>query len=91
MFFRLSLANATAEQVAQIGQTFGVAGTVFSGIGFGSWGIESTVVVELGGVTRAQVEAFAAAIFAAFPAEQAVYVVEGDGVGQVWFRDGRVE
>lgn len=92
MVFRIFLANATAEAVAQIGQSLGLAGTVSTATGFGPWGIESTVVAEIGGVGVEQVNAFAAAVFAAYPDEEAVYVTTAAGTkGEVWWRDGRVE
>ncbi|MGE0456441.1 MAG: hypothetical protein AB7I13_00170 [Vicinamibacterales bacterium] len=90
MDFRISLANATAEQVAQIAIGLGLAGSVLTAVGFGAWGIEATVIVEIGGVTTEQADALVAALFAAFPKEEAVYVHDGRK-GRVVYRAGRVE
>jgi hypothetical protein len=89
MLFRVFTANLSAEQVAQVGQSLGMSGTVFAGFGFGDWGIEPTVVAEIGGVGREEIRRFVAEIFKTAPAEQAVYVHDGE-VGEVWFRAGRV-
>jgi hypothetical protein len=58
MVFRVSIANLSAEQVAQIGQSLNMAGTAFVGLAFGKWGVEPTVVAELGGITRNEVSPF---------------------------------
>lgn len=92
MVFRVFIANATAREVAEIGQAAGVAGTVSEAIGFGSWGIEPTVTVEVGGISTDELSRFVDVLFAAFPAEEAVYVTTaGTTTGEVWWRDGRVE
>lgn len=92
MLFRIFIANATARAVAEIGQALDLAGSVTEAtLGFGSWGIEPTVIVEMGGVTRDDLARFVGAIFAAFPDEEAVYVVVNGLKGEIWFRDGRVE
>ncbi len=94
MLFRIFIANAEARVIAQIGQSLEIAGSVTGAtFGFGSWGVEPTVVVELGGATRDDVARFTGAVFAAYPGEQAVYVIEGaaGATGRTWYRDGRVE
>ena len=48
MIIRYGIANVTPEQVAKAGQDSELSGSVTSGIGFGSWGIEPTTFVEFG-------------------------------------------
>ena len=48
MIIRYGIANVTMEQVAKAGQDAGLSGSVSSGFGFGSWGIEPTTFVEFG-------------------------------------------
>lgn len=94
MLFRIFIANADTQDVAALAQSLNLAGSVTGAtFGFGSWGVEPTVVVEMGGVTRDDVARLTEAVFAAYPAEQAVYVIEGatGATGRTWFRDGRVE
>ena len=50
MIIRYGIANVTPEQVAKAGQDSGLSGSVSSGLGFGSWGIEPTTFVEFGSV-----------------------------------------
>jgi hypothetical protein len=94
MLFRIFIANADARQIAEIGQSIGISGSVTGAtFGFGAWGIESTVIVEMGGTSRDDVARFTEAVFRAFPAEEAVYVIEGavGSAGRTWYRDGRIE
>lgn len=75
MIARLSFANVDVPSVAGLGQRLGLAGTVTGGqVGFGGWGIESSVTVDialLGDITLDRVKAFGQAVLAAFPSEQA--------------------
>lgn len=91
MMFRVYLANALLSTVAEIGQKLEISGSAMDSIGFGDWGIEPTVIIELGGASREQVQDFVTALFEAYPKEQAVYVTEDGMNGQKWFKDGRVE
>lgn len=93
MLFRIFIANASALQIAEIGQRLGLAGTVGEAtVGFGEWGVEPTAVVEMAGVDLPQLEAFVGALFEIFPDEQSVYLTDATGLtGEVWWRDGRVE
>ena len=92
MMFRIFIANASPQKVAEIGQSLDMSGTVFGeAIGFGAWGTEPTVVAEIGGETEPRIKVFVAAIFAQYPDEEAVFVIAGRVKGRAWYRDGRVE
>ena len=92
MKFRIFLANASPQKVAEIGQALVMAGTVFGeAIGFGAWGVEPTVVIEIDGQTEDRIRGFVDAIFAEYSGEEAVYVIAGRRGGRTWYRDGRVE
>ncbi len=87
---RIYLANATTSEVAAVGQALGFIGTAFEGLGFGDWGIEPSVAIDFGG-TAEEAERYIAALFAAYPDEEAVYIYSDvDRAGKAYYRDGRV-
>lgn len=88
MTHKIFIANATPNDIAQIGQRMELSGTVSAAIGFGLWGIEPTAVVEFGDseLTDTIID-FVSEVFAAYPDEEAVYLISG-GVGYTWRRSG---
>ncbi len=91
MTFRIFIANASPQRIAEIGQGLDMKGTVFGeAIGFGSWGIEPTVVTEMTDQTHSRIRLLVDAILAEYPDEEAVHVIAGRRKGKDWYRDGRV-
>ena len=89
MVFRIFIANAEVRRIAEIGQSLDLDGSVTGAtFGFGSWGVEPTVIVEMGGASNQDLTRFVEAVFAAYPGEEAVYVTEGatGATGRTWYR-----
>ena len=79
------VANALPEALALIGQELGLSGTTHAALGFGAWGVEPTTVVEFGDVLPVDLQLFLRVIFADYPEEEALYVVQ-DSKGQTVYR-----
>ena len=86
MSYTVFIANVTAAQVAEVGQDLGLSGSVSNTLGFGQWGIEPSVKVELGEATLHDVARFVWHMFRGTD-EEAVYVTFPNGKGVTLSRD----
>lgn len=47
MLLRYAIAGVDAEALAQLGQVTGLSGSITTGQGFGKWGVEPTVFLDM--------------------------------------------
>lgn len=84
----LYVANSDPHYLAVLAQDEGLNGTANAAAwGFGDWGVEPTVVLEVGNATAKQVRNLAYVIFQYESQEQAIYVVRSDGLQETWKRE----
>lgn len=74
---RVTIANVTAPCVAGSFQARGLSGTIFNTLGFGAWGVEPGVTIELAGAQPADAIEDATRAVLAAAGESAAYVNTG--------------
>ena len=79
------VANLLPIDAARIAQSMGLSGTTYGALGFGTWGVEPTTVLELGDASADSLASFLQELFKECPDEEAFYFVTG-GIGVTIYR-----
>lgn len=86
--YRLGIANIPAETIIDAFTRAELAGSVWSGFGFGAWGIEPTTFVEVATENGAKVREVAESLMREH-GESAVYVTINGAAPMLWWNDGK--
>lgn len=84
MIVKYAIANVDARELAQLAQDNGLDGSIYSGYGFGAWGVEPTVFLEIATNLPALADSFVQSVLVKYHENCALRIVDGHSAGLLY-------